>query len=58
MQALVKKIGEELGNAGRILLRESGTEPVVRVMTEAATEELCERCVDRVVDLIHARGLV
>ena len=58
VQALVKKIGEELGNAGRILLRESGTEPVVRVMTEAATEELCERCVDRVVDLIHARGLV
>ena len=58
VQALVKEIGEELGNAGRILLRESGTEPVVRVMTEAATEELCERCVDRVVDLIHARGLV
>ena len=58
VQALVKKIGEELGNAGRILLRESGTEPVVRVMTEASTEEICERCVDRVVDLIHARGLV
>ncbi len=58
VQALVKKITEELGNSGRILLRESGTEPVVRVMTEAATEALCESCVDRVVDLIHARGLV
>ncbi len=58
VQALVKKITEELGNSGRILLRESGTEPVVRVMTEAATEELCESCVDRVVDLIYARGLV
>ncbi len=58
VQALVKQISEELGGNGRILLRESGTEPVVRVMTEAATEELCESCVDRVVDLIHARGLV
>ena len=58
VQALVKEIAAELGDAGRILLRESGTEPVIRVMTEASTEELCERCVDRVVDLIHARGLV
>ena len=58
VQALVAEIGKELGGDGRILLRESGTEPVVRVMAEASTEKLCEKCVDRVVALIHARGLV
>ncbi len=58
VQALVAAIGKELGNEGRILLRESGTEPVVRVMAEASTEVLCEKCVDRVVNLIHERGLV
>ena len=57
VQELVAQIGRELGGDGRILLRESGTEPVVRVMAEAATEELCEKCVDRVVDMIHQRGL-
>ena len=56
VQALVREIGAELGSSGRILLRESGTEPVVRVMTEASTEEICERCVDRVVDTICAQG--
>ena len=57
VQELVAQIGKELGGDGRILLRESGTEPVVRVMAEAATEEICEKCVDRVVELIHQRGL-
>ena len=57
VQELVVQIGRELGSDGRILLRESGTEPVVRVMAEAATQELCEECVDRVVDMIHQRGL-
>ena len=58
VQALVAEIGKELGSNGRILLRESGTEPVVRVMAEASTEAICEKCVDRVVELIHQRGLV
>ena len=57
VQALVAEIGAELGENGRILLRESGTEPVVRVMAEATTEEICEQCVDRVIQLIQARGL-
>ncbi len=57
VQKLLAEISEELGSSGRILLRESGTEPVVRVMAEAETEQLCERCVGRVVELIRARGL-
>ena len=58
VQALVAEISKELDGDGRILLRESGTEPVVRVMAEAATEAICEKYVNRVVELIHARGLV
>ena len=57
VQELIAEIGRELGSSGRILLRESGTEPVVRVMAEAETEEICEKYVNRVVDLIHSRGL-
>lgn len=56
IQAEVQRITEELGNSGRILLRESGTEPVVRVMSEAASEAECRRYVDRVVRLIKAKG--
>ena len=56
VQAAVKEVTELLGDSGRILVRESGTEPVIRVMVEAATKELCQNCVDRVVDVICARG--
>ena len=47
---------EELGDSGRILLRESGTEPLVRVMVEAESTETCERIVDEIIALIKARG--
>lgn len=57
VQDLVADIGRELGSSGRILLRESGTEPVVRVMAEAESESICEKHVNRVVGLIHERGL-
>ena len=50
------KAAEELGDSGRILLRESGTEPLVRVMAEAESTETCERIVDEIIDLIKARG--
>ena len=43
VQAAVEKTAEELGTDGRILVRESGTEPVIRVMVEAASDEICER---------------
>lgn len=54
--AAVKKVEEALGNDGRILLRESGTEPVIRVMVEAAADELCRKYVDEVVEVIRAKG--
>ncbi len=52
----VERAEKMLGTSGRILVRESGTEPVIRVMAEAETEELCLRCVDSVVDVIAAKG--
>ena len=45
VQAAVKAVEEALGNTGRILVRESGTEPVIRVMVEAETEEICSKYV-------------
>lgn len=50
------EIAAELGDDGRLLLRRSGTEPVIRVMVEAAADELCEKYVYRMVDLIKAKG--
>lgn len=52
----VERVSAELAGNGRILLRESGTEPVVRVMVEAPTKEECEAFVSRVVGLIHQKG--
>lgn len=54
--AVVKRVEKELGDEGRILLRESGTEPVLRVMVEAATDELCKKYVDEVVQVIKDKG--
>ena len=56
MQEEVAKVAEALGSDGRILLRQSGTEPVVRVMVEASSEELCEKYVDQVIDVMKAQG--
>ena len=56
VQAAVKKVADELGNEGRILVRESGTEPVIRVMVEASSNEICEKYVDSVIDVIRAKG--
>lgn len=54
--AQTKQVEEALGENGRILLRESGTEPVIRVMVEAETEELCKKYVGQVVDVIRRKG--
>ena len=56
VQAAVAKVAEELGDTGRILVRESGTEPVIRVMVEAPSEELCEKYVDDVIKVIIEKG--
>ncbi|MBE6632849.1 MAG: phosphoglucosamine mutase [Ruminococcaceae bacterium] len=55
VSALLKRIEERLGNQGRILLRRSGTEPVVRVMTEAESETLCRECAEELAELICRR---
>ena len=53
----VEAVAKELGSDGRILVRESGTEPLIRVMVEAATDEICAEQVKKVVDVIKAQGL-
>ena len=58
VQAEVAKVTESLGNDGRILLRQSGTEPVVRVMVEASSLEICEKYVDQVIEVMKAQGHV
>lgn len=56
VQEAVAGAAQALGDTGRILVRESGTEPVVRVMVEAETEEVCHQYVDSVVEVIKAKG--
>ena len=56
VQAAVAKVAEELGDEGRILVRESGTEPVIRVMVEAGDDETCVKYVNQVIDVIRAKG--
>ena len=56
--AAIAQVTEELGDNGRILVRESGTEPVIRVMVEAETNELCAKYVKQVIDVICSEGLI
>ena len=56
VQAAVKKVARELGQDGRILVRESGTEQLIRVMVEAGSFETCEQHVDYVIDVIKEKG--
>ena len=56
VQAAVSKVAAKLGDSGRILVRESGTEPEVRVMVEAQSKELCEEYVDSVIAVIRRKG--
>ena len=56
VQAAVAKIAADLGDTGRILVRESGTEPKIRVMVEAESQEVCASSVDYVVDVIRRKG--
>ena len=56
VQAEVEKVAELLGDDGRILVRESGTEPVIRVMVEAKTDHLAEKYVNQVIKVIEDKG--
>ena len=56
VQAAVAEVEALLGASGRILVRESGTEPVIRVMVEAENKVLCDEYVDRVIGVIRAKG--
>ena len=58
VQAKVAQVGEMLGDTGRILVRESGTEPLLRVMVEAPEEETCQKYVDEVVAILQEKGYV
>ncbi|MBO5197065.1 MAG: phosphoglucosamine mutase [Lachnospiraceae bacterium] len=56
VMAAVEEVAKELGDDGRILVRESGTEPVLRVMVEAASDEICRVNVDKVIEVIRKKG--
>lgn len=58
VQKAVEDVTAALGTDGRILVRESGTEPVIRVMVEASTDEICEKYVNQVIDVMKAENLV
>ena len=56
VQTAVSAVSVQLGDTGRVLVRESGTEPVIRVMVEGETEEICSECCESIVKVIRANG--
>ncbi len=57
MQEVIERTARELGEEGRVLVRESGTEPLIRVMVEASTDVLCRKMTDRIVKVLKDEGL-
>jgi phosphoglucosamine mutase len=58
VQEAIEAVGSALGDEGRILVRESGTEPVIRVMVEAAEDALCEKYVNQVIAVMESENLI
>ncbi len=58
VQKKTEEIAALLGNEGRILVRESGTEPLLRIMVEAETDELCMKYTGAIVDTLQEQGFV
>ena len=56
IQKAIENISEELGDSGRILVRPSGTEPLIRIMVEAETEEICNKYIDIVSKIIEDKS--
>jgi len=56
--AVIERVAKSLGDSGRVLVRESGTEPVIRVMVEGENEPLCQRFVEEIVSVIQEKGYV
>ncbi len=56
VKAAVAAVEAELGSEGRVVLRKSGTEPLLRVMVEATSQELCEEKVDQIIDAMRTSG--
>jgi phosphoglucosamine mutase len=54
VKAIIEQVESEMNGDGRILVRPSGTEPLVRVMAEAPSEDLCEQYVNRIVAIVKA----
>lgn len=50
------QVEKELAGEGRVLVRASGTEPLVRIMTEAASDEICKKYVDEIIEVIKSKG--
>jgi phosphoglucosamine mutase len=56
VQQAISSVAEKLGTSGRVLVRESGTEPVIRVMVEAEKEEICKEYADKIVRVMKEKG--
>jgi phosphoglucosamine mutase len=57
-QNAIEEVTAALGDTGRLLVRKSGTEPLLRVMVEAPTEELCQEHVNRMLDALKEQNLL
>ena len=58
VNAIIDKVAKDLGDDGRILVRPSGTEPLVRIMVEAETDELCNKYINEVYEVIKKQGYI
>ncbi len=58
VQEVVEVVETELGSDGRVLVRESGTEPLIRVMVEAKSEEICKQQADKIIQVLKKQGHV
>ena len=58
VKAVAAEVSKQIGKNGRILLRESGTEPVIRIMVEALSDELCDEYIEKVYSVIEGKGYI